>query len=149
MSLTTPPYFDVTRLPKLGTAFWDSHSFKRLVVAYTGTLDHPVHSYGRERLERVRAIDVESELLPMMGGQVTVDPDALIGDAWQAVESILALDDSEMEFVDRLQLGDLRLDLLLPGESELREKLEKWPPLQWKVLNARRERACRPWTRIC
>lgn len=133
--------FDVTRLPGLGAAFWSSPSFKRLVVAFTGPLDHPLHSYGRERLERVRAIDITSELLPTMGGQAVVDRESLIEQAWQAVASILALNDSEMEFIDRLQLGDLRLDLLLPGESDLRERLEKWPPLQWKALNARKARS--------
>lgn len=135
--------FDVTRLPELGAAFWASTSFKRLVVAFAGTLDHPLHGYGRERLERVRAIDIASELLPMMGGGAAVERQALIERAWQAVAPILTLDNSERQFIDRLQLGELRFDLLLPGDSDLRERLEKWPPLQWKVLNARKARQSR------
>lgn len=132
--------FDVTRLPELGAAFWTSPSFKRLVVAFAGTLDHPLHSYGRERLERVRAIDIASELLPMLGGGTAVERQALIERAWQAIAPIVTLDDSERQFTDRLQLGELRLDLLLPGDSDLRKRLEKWPPLQWKALNARKAR---------
>ncbi len=110
------------------------------MVAFTGTLDHPLHAYGRERMERVRAIDIEAELVPMLGGQVKIDRGELIDSAWSAVAPLLDLDDSEREFVDRLQVGDLRLDLLVPEDAEMRERLGKWPPLQWKVLNARKPR---------
>jgi len=132
--------FDVIRLPQAGSAFWSSPSFKKLVVAFTGTLDHPLHAYGRERMERVRAIDIEAELVPMLGGQAKIDRGELIDSAWSAVAPLLDLDESEREFVDRLQVGDLRLDLLVPEDSEMQERLEKWPPLQWKVLNARKHR---------
>jgi hypothetical protein len=135
--------FDVARLPKLGARFWSDPRFKKLVVAFTGTLDHALHTYGRERLERVRAVDIEADLLPMLGGQAVVDRDDLVDRAWQAVAPILVLDDSGREFVDRLQVGDVRLDLLFPGEPEMRERLEKWPPLQWKAQNAREQRASR------
>lgn len=132
--------FDVARLPSLGEPFWSSSSFKKLVVAFTGILDHPLHTYGRARLERVRALDIAAELIPMIGGQEKLERDILIDQAWQAVAPIVVLDDTEREFVDRLQVGELRLDLLVPGESELRNRLEKWPPLQWKALNARKAR---------
>lgn len=72
-----------------------------------------------------------------------VDRDELIDHAWNAVVSLLDLDDSEREFIDRLQVGDLRLDILVPEDPEMRERLEKWPPLQWKVLNARKPRPSR------
>ncbi len=132
--------FDMIRLPQAGLSFWSSQSFKKLVVAFTGTLDHPLHTYGRERMERVRAIDIEAELVPMLGGQVKVDRDELTDQAWNAVAPLFDLDDSEREFVDRLQVGDLRLEILVPEDTEMRGRLEKWPPLQWKVLNARKHR---------
>ncbi|MBD3163230.1 MAG: hypothetical protein GF328_14105, partial [Candidatus Latescibacteria bacterium] len=132
--------FDVIRLPEAGASFWSSEFFKKLVIAFTGTLDHPLHAYGRDRMERVRGIDIEAELVPMLGGQTKIDRVDLIGHAWKAVERLLVLDESEREFVDRLQVGDLRLDLLVPEDAELRERLGKWPPLQWKVLNARKSR---------
>jgi len=135
--------FDVVRLPTAGARFWSSLSFKKLVIAFTGTLDHPLHAYGRERLERVRAIDITAELIPMIGGQATVDRDDLIDQAWNAIAPMLALDDSEREFIDRLQAGDLRLDLLVPEDAEMRDRLENWPPLQWKALNARKPRPSR------
>jgi hypothetical protein len=132
--------FDVARLPSLGEPFWSSSSFKKLVIAFTGTLDHPLHTYGRARLERVRAVDIAAELNPMIGGQEKVERDSLIDQAWLAVEPIMVLDDTERGFVDRLQVGELCLDLLVADEPELRERLEKWPPLQWKALNARKAR---------
>lgn len=130
--------FDVIRLPGACSSFWFDQSFKRLVIACTGTLDHPMHAYGRERLERVRELDIAAELVPMLGGQTKVDRVDLIERAWGAVAPLLELDAAEREFVDRLQVGDLRLDLLVPEDDEMRERLGKWPPLQWKVLNARR-----------
>ncbi len=132
--------FDVTRLPQAGSSFWSSQSFKKLVIAFTGTLNHPLHTYGRERMERVRDIDIEAELVPMLGGQVKIDRDELIDRAWNAVAPLLDLNGSEREFVDRLQVGDLRLDLLVPEDEGMSERLGKWPPLQWKVLNARKPR---------
>jgi len=135
--------FDVARLPHLGAEFWSDPAFKKLVVAFTGTLAHALHTYGRERLERVRAVDITAELLPMIGGQAAVDRDDLIGQAWEAVAPLLVLDDSEREFVDRLQVGELRLDLLFPGTSKMRERLEKWPPLLWKAQNARKAQSLR------
>ncbi len=94
-------------------------------------------------MERVRAIDIEAELVPMLGGQVSVDRVELIDRAWKAVAGLLVLDDSERQFIDRLQVGDLRLDLLVPEDAEMRERLGKWPPIQWKVLNARKPRPLR------
>ena len=135
--------FDVVRLPKLGAPFWSTLSFKKLVVAFTGTLDHPLHAYRRERLERVRAIDITAELVPMIGGQAKVDREDLIDQAWKAVAPILVLDDSEHEFIDRLHAGDLRVEVPVPEDAEMRERLEKWPPLQWKALNARKPRPLR------
>jgi hypothetical protein len=132
--------FDVARLPKMGAAFWSEPSFKKLVVAFTGILDHPLYSYGRERLERTRAVDITAELEPMIGGRAAIDPASLIDQAWRAVAPILVLDDSEREFIDRLQMGELRLDLLVRDDPEMRERLEKWPPLQWKAVNARKAR---------
>jgi hypothetical protein len=76
----------------------------------------------------------------MVGGQAVVNREALIERAWQAIAPILVLDDAEREFIDRLQVGELRLDLLDPGDSETRDRLEKWPPLQWKAWNARKAR---------
>ncbi|MEA3409312.1 MAG: nucleotidyl transferase AbiEii/AbiGii toxin family protein [Candidatus Eisenbacteria bacterium] len=132
--------FDMARLPGMGAQFWTDPSFKKLVVAFTGTLNHPLHTYGRERLERLRDVDIKAELVPMIGGQAAVDREDLISRAWQALAPILMLDDPELEFVDRLQVGEVRLDLLFPGDSDTRERLEKWPPLQWKALNARKPR---------
>ena len=132
--------FDMARLPGMGTQFWTDPSFKKFVVAFTGVLNHALYTYGRERLERLRDVDITAELLPMIGGRAAVDREDLIDRAWQAVAPLLMLDDSEREFVDRLQVGEVRLDLLFPGDSEMRERLEKWPPLQWKALNARKPR---------
>lgn len=136
--------FDVARLPQLVGPSWRDRSFKVLIVAFTGILDHPLHTYRRARLERVREADIAAELRPMLGGRVVVDREALLDQAWQAVGPIVTLDDAEREFVDRLQVGELRLDLLNCEDLDLRARLEVWPPLQWKATSARRARPPRP-----
>lgn len=132
--------FDVARLLGPGAELSSDPSFKKLAVAFTGILDHALYTYGRERLERLRDVDIAAELLPMIGGRAAVSRDDLIDRAWKGLVPILALEDPEREFVDRLQMGDVRLDLLFQGDSEMRERLEKWPPLQWKAQNARKPR---------
>jgi len=130
--------YDATRLPDLANAFWHSHRFKRLFVAFSGTLDHPLYTYGRERLERVDQAMVATELTPMLpAGRVVIASD-LVEKAWAAIQHLLALDDTEREFVARLQRGELRPELLFPGDNDLAERIGRFPPLLWKVQNARK-----------
>lgn len=132
--------FDLGRLPRLAQSFWSQAKFKRLVVAFTATLNHPLHSYGHSRLARVRPVEIAAELQPMLARSQSIDRDELIGEAWRAVGPLLDLDDAEREFVDRVQAGELRLDLLFPADSPLRGRFEKWPPLLWKIQNAAKHR---------
>lgn len=48
------------------------------------------------------------------------------------------LSGAEREYCDRLQTGELRLDLLFREHDPLRERLERHPALQWKAENARK-----------
>lgn len=80
----------------------------------------------------------------MLAGGKIVFASELIEQAWAAVNHLLALEDSEREFVDRLQQGELQPELLFPEDAGMAERVGKFPPLLWKVQNARKHRAGRP-----
>lgn len=133
--------YDVARLPPVAGAFWNTRQFRRLFVAFSGSLDHPLYSYHRQRLERVDQAQVDSELAPMLAtGQRPLAND-LIEAAWEAMSHLLDIEAAEREFVDRLQAGELCPGLLLPADEEMAEKVESFPPLLWKVQNAKRHRS--------
>lgn len=128
--------YDVIRLPRSCHGFWETPEFRALVIAFTGILDHPLSSYTRERLEQVRDTDIRAELVPMLGRSENIDRNTLLTDAWSAVERFGSLTPPEQDFVDQLQRGELRLDLLDSLDAEGRERLERWPPILWKIRNA-------------
>lgn len=51
---------------------------------------------------------------------------ALTDQAPKAIAPILGLDDSEREFIDRPQAGDLRVEVLVPEDAEKRPA-GRWP----------------------
>lgn len=136
--------YDATRLPKIAIQFWHSHQFKRLFVAFSGMLDHPLHAYKRERLNRVDQAQVDMELVSMLAGRGPASASELVEQAWAAVGHLMDLDDAEREFVDRLQLGELRPELLFPDDALLADRVAQFPPLLWKVQNARKHKAAGP-----
>ena len=66
----------------------------------------------------------------------TPEPDALVERAWGVVEVLLKLTDSEKAFVDLLQAGELKPELLFPDRPEIAERMGKHPALLWKAENA-------------
>jgi hypothetical protein len=56
--------YDVPGLPSIMGDSWGSPRMRSLFIAFAGALDHPVHSYARERWERVTDQVVEEQLPP-------------------------------------------------------------------------------------
>lgn len=135
--------YDTSRLPDLAAGIWTSRRFKRIFIAFSGMLDHPVHRYGRERLERVDQAMVDAELTPMLAVGDAVRAVDLVERTWEAIRHLVALDEEEHEFVDRLQVGELRPDLIFPEDTLLAGRVSRFPPLLWKVQNARKHGASR------
>ena len=113
---------------------------RRLFVALSAVLPRSLADYGRKRLDRVTDAMVAENLHPLL--QSTDRPGAaeLRERVWQEVEPLLDLTDAEREYVNTVQHGDLRPELLFPDDSELVERLRHHPALLWKVENARRWR---------
>lgn len=134
--------FDAVRLPELASAVWGGARLRAVFVALAGTLPHPVHSYGRERLERASDADIAEQLYPMLSPEIEApDGAALRNAAWAVLEPLLTLTEAEREFTDRLQLGDLRPELLSPDDGDFADRVARHPALRWKAENAARRRS--------
>jgi len=129
--------YDTTFLPSLGDAPWPSQHQKRLFVFYSGTLPQSLNSYSADRIDRLTDQEVRSSLVPMLSSGSAVDTDQLKAHAKQILSPMLRLDDEELAFVNALNDGELRPDLLFPLDSELAERLSKHPHLLWKAQNAK------------
>jgi predicted nucleotidyltransferase component of viral defense system len=129
--------YDVIRLPTRLGEVWRSLGFRRVCVAMTGILDHPLLDYGPGRFDRVNDDAVRTQLHPMLTAGDEPGADALRVEAWAAVAPFLALGADEREYCERLQLGELRPELLFPDGGDLADRVRRHPALLWKAHNAR------------
>lgn len=129
--------FDAARLPAYAGRLWKKPRLRALFVAMAGALDQPFYHRARERLSRVTSSIVERQLHPMLARSTSLTADALIQDALQVVSPFLLPDAAEKEYIDRLQHGELRPELLFPDDPESAERIRRHPVLLWKAQNAK------------
>ena len=134
--------FDTRRLPQLAPEAWSQPGLKRTFVALAGMLDHPLTAYGRDRL-RVTDQQVRQQLDAMLLQDEHVTASDLNSDAWEVLAPFLDFDDAEREYTDRLQVGELRPELLFPDDADMTDRLARHPALLWKAQNAREHAAGR------
>ncbi len=128
--------FDTGRLPEFAGEHLASTGFRRIFVGFCGMLPHSLTTYGRERLV-VSERAVERQLVPMLAPGHSATAESLGLGAWVVLEPLLALDDAEREYSDRIQTGDFRPELLFPDDADMRSRIAQHPALLWKVQNAR------------
>lgn len=130
--------FDTIRLPGYAGDLWRSQRLRRIHVALSVTLPRPLHQYGQDRFERVTDRSIKEQLVPMLQGSERPFTSELREQAWPVVESLVLLDETEREYVDRVHLGDLQPALLFPDDEALADRLLRHPALLWKIANVRR-----------
>jgi len=114
-------------------------TFRARFVAIAGTLDHPLGTYGRERLEaQLTRQEVEERLLPMLALGRSVEAGELVAGAWQRLGALLDLRQEETLYMNELAEGRLALEGLFEGDQEEIDRFVQHPALRWKVLNVRR-----------
>jgi len=128
--------YDVFRLPSRLEKVWRSPRFRQVFVALAGILDHPLFKYGPDRFDRVSDEVVRTQLHPMLTAGDEPSAEALRAEAWLAVTPFLDLSLDEREYCERLQLGELRPDLLFPDGGDLADRVRRHPALLWKAHNA-------------
>jgi predicted nucleotidyltransferase component of viral defense system len=129
--------WDVSRLPALSPTPWPPRDLRPIFVALAGALPRPLHPYGRRGLERIRDTDVSRLLWPMLLSGERPAADSLRDACWSIVSPLLDLDESEIEFCDRLQRGELAPELLAFEDPAIGERVRRHPALLWKAENAR------------
>ncbi|MCJ7628045.1 MAG: nucleotidyl transferase AbiEii/AbiGii toxin family protein, partial [Longimicrobiales bacterium] len=132
--------YDASHLPAVAGSAWGSTRLRSLFVALAGTLNHPVHTYGPDRWQRVTDLVVQQQLHPTLAHRERPLAAELQEAARAVVEPLLLLTAAEREYTDCLQEGDLFPDLLFPDDQELAGRLARHPGLLWKARNARRHR---------
>jgi predicted nucleotidyltransferase component of viral defense system len=130
--------WDAARLPELVGDLLVSEEFRPVFMALAGTLPHPLHSYEKDRLERVTDDDVTSQLYPVLREADRPSAQALRNECWEVVEPLVRLTDTEREFVDALQVGEIRSELVYPRDPESAGRIDQHPGLRWKAQNAKR-----------
>jgi hypothetical protein len=58
--------FDVMLLPELDNATWGSPRLRKIFIALSATLAHPLMQYGKDRLTRIDDRVVDEQLSPMI-----------------------------------------------------------------------------------
>ena len=129
--------YDVASLAVRAT-FPASASERRLFIALAGTLKRPLFDYGVERLARVEEADLRANLAPLLRSGEPLAIDEMIRAATEFVAPLLELDDAEREYSERIQVGELMPELLLPDDDEIADRLRRHPALLWKAENAKR-----------
>lgn len=130
--------FDATQLPAVAGAEWGTVRMRSLFVALAGTLNHPLYTYGPERWGRIDDRALREQLHPTLAHQLQPDANELREEAWALLEPLLTLTAAEAEYTDRLQVGDLRPELLFPSDPATAARLARHPALLWKARNAKR-----------
>jgi hypothetical protein len=102
-----------------------------------GVLPRPLRAYGRKGLERIRDTDVSRLLWPTLLSGERPAADSLRDACWSVVSPLLDVDESEIEFCDRLQRVELVPELLAFEDSAITERVRRHPALLWKAENAR------------
>ncbi len=65
-------------------------------------------------------------------------PATLEAQASQVLEPLLTLNEREREYVERLQWGESRPELVVSEDPELLDRVRRHPALLWKAENARK-----------
>jgi len=132
--------WDVANLPESLAETISAPRFRRLFIALAATLDRPLTTYARPRLDaQLAARRVAAQLAPMLAVEGSPDARALVDRAWETIAGLLALSQNELEYFAAIDRGELRLDLLFPDQPSEVTRLAAHPALQWKLANVRGE----------
>ena len=101
-------------------------------------LDHPLPTYTKERLKRnLTNRAFSDQLAPMLSTPAPHRAADLINRAWSVVEKILDLAPNEKEFLEAIQKGELRPDLLFAERSKDVRTIAEHPAIGWEMANVR------------
>lgn len=116
----------------------DPQAFRRLFIVLSGVLPRPLTEYDLRHLRGYSQADLDRELVPFLRSGEPVTPATLETQASQVLEPLLTLNEREREYVECLQWGEFRPELVVNEEPELLDRVRRHPALLWKAENARK-----------
>lgn len=130
--------WDVANLPQRLVDVLESNEFRVYFIALVAILNHPPSSYTRDRLERlVDERSIVDHLTPLLGPISPPNLDDLVKRAWAVLDPLLSLQPHEEAYLNAINNGELRLELILPEDAEMASRLALHPAIMWKVSNVR------------
>ena len=129
--------WDIAYPPQPTADILQSLRFRRWFIALSSILEHPLSTYTRERLEAsITERDIAERLSPMLAGPAPVR-DELIGRAWRSLDRFLSLEPKEVAFITAVQQGELKPELLFPGDPVEAGRVAEHPAILWKIRNVK------------
>ena len=130
--------WDVGRLPLITPDIIDSKVFRAYFIALSVILPHPLNEYSVDRIKKkISTRAVENDLIPMLSRHNKASVAEIVDQAFKVLDSILLLEDHELEYITRVHKGDLELSLLFPKDKTITSRLAKHPVLAWKIQNVK------------
>ncbi|HEX9819721.1 MAG TPA: nucleotidyl transferase AbiEii/AbiGii toxin family protein [Methylomirabilota bacterium] len=125
---------------------------RRLFVVLSAGLDRPVLTYEMPHRASLSQTELEEALVPMLRGDELPRRDALTEALAPVMSTLAALSDPEKEYVERIQWGEFKPELVVGDDPEMLERVRRHPMLLWKAENGRKRRRPGPegggWTVI-
>lgn len=131
--------WDVASLTDEARAELKTEEFRSWFVGIASVLDHPLSTYGIERIGgRLTQSHLDDHLGPMLTKDQTPRVQDLVDSVRSVVAPLLELSRSEQAFVTAVAAGDAPTELLFPDDPQARGVLANHPALAWKLTNVRR-----------
>jgi predicted nucleotidyltransferase component of viral defense system len=130
--------WDAANLPAPVKAIVGSESFRKLFIAFSAILPHPLSTYTRARLEKsVTEKAIADHLAPTLVTDANVSAKDLITAAWAVIDPLLQLRPEEKEYLATIEGGEARTELLFPDDTEQAIRIGTHPAIEWKLKNVR------------
>ena len=129
--------YDVTAV-STGSFSYEAGLFRSLFIALSGVLDRPVTSYPVPHRATLTQAELEKALAPVLRLGDRPDLASLGRSITPVVSPLVTLSDDEREYVERIQWGEFRPELVVKDHPELLERVQRHPGLLWKAENGRR-----------
>jgi predicted nucleotidyltransferase component of viral defense system len=133
--------WDVIHLSEPSAAMLKTPEFRARFIALSAAFEQPLQTYTYARLRGLLSDQIVTEQLsPVLPENTIIKAEELAEKSWSQVESLMSLQSYEKEYIDAIQRGELRLDLLFHNNEKEIALLSQHPAILWKLENVRMHR---------
>ena len=113
---------------------------RRLFVILSAGLDRPLPTYELPHRASLSQAELEEALVPMLRRDERPRRGVLTEALAPLMKTLATLSEPETEYVERIQWGEFRPELVVGDDPELLERVLRHPVLLWKAENGRKRR---------